>query len=86
MAEARYSGTKVVVVSPDFADNTKFADEWCRLAPGTDGALAMAMGHVILSKGIQSIYFKQAGFDVTGLDLSQEMLPRFPLVGFAPAA
>ena len=45
MAEARYSGTKVVVVSPDFADNTKFADEWCRLAPGTDGALAMAMGH-----------------------------------------
>ena len=24
--------------------------------------------------GIQSIYFKQAGFDVTGLDLSQEML------------
>ena len=23
---------------------------------------------------IQSIYFKQAGFDVTGLDLSQEML------------
>lgn len=50
MAESRYSGTKVVVVSPDFADNTKFADEWCRLAPGTDGALAMAMGHVILSK------------------------------------
>ena len=50
MAEARYSGTKVVVVSPDFADNTKFADEWCRLAPGTDGALAIAMGHVILSK------------------------------------
>lgn len=49
MAEARYKGTKVVVVSPDFADNTKFADEWLRIAPGTDGALAFAMGHVILS-------------------------------------
>ena len=28
MAEARYRGTKVVTVSPDYADNTKFADEW----------------------------------------------------------
>ncbi|MCZ9309009.1 nitrate reductase subunit alpha [Corynebacterium sp. c6VSa_13] len=50
MVEARYKATKVVVVSPDFADNTKFADEWLRVAPGTDGALAFAMGHVILSE------------------------------------
>ncbi|WP_030672689.1 nitrate reductase subunit alpha [Streptomyces rimosus] len=48
MAEARYRGQKVVVVSPDYADATKFADEWLRPHPGTDGALAMAMGHVIL--------------------------------------
>lgn len=30
------------------ADATKFADEWLHPHPGTDGALAMAMGHVIL--------------------------------------
>ncbi|HET7661587.1 MAG TPA: molybdopterin-dependent oxidoreductase, partial [Oryzihumus sp.] len=48
MTEARYRGQKVVVVSPDYADNTKFADEWLAPHPGTDGALAMAMGHVIL--------------------------------------
>jgi nitrate reductase alpha subunit len=48
MAEARYRGQKVVVVSPDYADNVKFADEWMPAQPGTDGALAMAMGHVIL--------------------------------------
>ncbi|MEU1792527.1 pyridoxal phosphate-dependent aminotransferase, partial [Streptomyces sparsogenes] len=30
------------------ADNVKFADEWLAPHPGTDGALAMAMGHVIL--------------------------------------
>ena len=48
MAEARYRGQKVVVVSPDYADATKFADEWLHPHPGTDGALAMAMGHVIL--------------------------------------
>ncbi|MFE2877303.1 nitrate reductase subunit alpha [Streptomyces roseus] len=47
-AEARYRGQKVVTVSPDFADNTKFADEWMHPHPGTDGALALAMGHVIL--------------------------------------
>ena len=48
MTEARYKGQKVVTVSPDYADNTKFADEWLPAQPGTDGALAMAMGHVIL--------------------------------------
>jgi nitrate reductase alpha subunit len=48
MAEARYRGQKVVAVAPDYADNVKFADEWLPARPGTDGALAMAMGHVIL--------------------------------------
>jgi nitrate reductase alpha subunit len=50
MAEARYRGQKVVVVSPDYADNVKFADEWLPAQPGTDGALAMAMGHVVLKE------------------------------------
>ncbi|MBO8193974.1 nitrate reductase subunit alpha [Streptomyces oryzae] len=50
MAEARYRGQKVVVVSPDYADATKFADEWLHPHPGTDGAVAMAMGHVILTE------------------------------------
>jgi nitrate reductase alpha subunit len=38
MAEARYRGQKVVTVSPDYADNVKFADEWLNPHPGTDGA------------------------------------------------
>ncbi|WP_434056448.1 nitrate reductase subunit alpha [Georgenia wangjunii] len=50
MTEARYRGQKVVVVSPDYADNVKFADEWLAAHPGTDGALAMAMGHVTLKE------------------------------------
>ncbi|MVU78607.1 nitrate reductase subunit alpha [Nocardia sp. ET3-3] len=48
MAEARYRGQKVVSIAPDYADNVKFADEWVSPHPGTDGALGMAMGHVIL--------------------------------------
>ena len=50
MVEARYRGTKVVSVSPDYSDNTKFADEWLPAQAGTDAALAMAMGHVILKE------------------------------------
>jgi nitrate reductase alpha subunit len=48
MVEARYRGQKVVVVSPDYSDMVKLGDEWLPARPGTDGALAMAMGHVIL--------------------------------------
>ncbi|MGW2425129.1 nitrate reductase subunit alpha [Streptomyces sp. NPDC001709] len=50
MAEARYRGQKVVAVAPDHADNAKFADECLHPHPGTDGALALAMGHVILKE------------------------------------
>jgi nitrate reductase / nitrite oxidoreductase, alpha subunit len=50
MTEARYRGQKVVVVSPDYAEHTKFADNWLAAEPGSDGALAMAMRHVILKE------------------------------------
>ncbi|WP_117211252.1 nitrate reductase subunit alpha [Allorhizocola rhizosphaerae] len=48
MVEARYRGQKVVVVSPDYSDTVKLGDEWLPAQPGTDAALAMSMGHVIL--------------------------------------
>ena len=50
MTEARYRGQKVVVVSPDYAGHTKFADHWLPARAGSDGALAMAMGHVVLKE------------------------------------
>lgn len=50
MAEARYRGTKVVSISPDYAEYVKFADNWMSVKPGTDGALAMSMAHVILKE------------------------------------
>lgn len=46
--EVRYKGTKSAVVSPDYAEATKFADIWLSPQQGTDAALALAMGHVIL--------------------------------------
>ena len=49
-AEVRYKGTKTVVVSPDYSEATKFADLWLDPKQGSDSALAMAMGHVILKE------------------------------------
>jgi len=46
--EVRYKGTKSVVISPDYAEATKFADLWLHPKQGTDAALALAMGHVML--------------------------------------
>ncbi len=50
MTEARYNGTKVVVVCPDYSEASKFADLWLHPKQGTDAAVAMAMGHVILKE------------------------------------
>ncbi|MFN4276265.1 MAG: nitrate reductase subunit alpha [Ferrovibrio sp.] len=50
MTEVRYKGAKVAVVTPDYSEASKFADLWLHPKQGTDAALAMAMGHVILSE------------------------------------
>ncbi len=46
--EARYRGTKSAVICPDYSEAAKFGDIWLAPKQGTDSALAMAMGHVIL--------------------------------------
>src|SRR5699024_10457842 len=50
MVEARYKGTKVVAVSPDYAISVKFADTWLPVEAGMDAAVGMAMTHVILKE------------------------------------
>ncbi len=46
--EARYNGTKVVAITPDYSEVAKLSDLWLHPKQGTDAAFAMAMGHVIL--------------------------------------
>lgn len=46
--EARYKGAKSVVICPDYSEASKFADLWMSPKQGTDAAIGMAMGHVIL--------------------------------------
>lgn len=55
--EVRYKGTKTVAVTPDYSEVAKLADLWMNPKQGTDAAVAMAMGHVILKE----FYFPGGG-------------------------
>jgi nitrate reductase alpha subunit len=62
LPEAKYRGTKVVVLSPNYSDVTKYADTWVPLVPGSDGAFLMACIHVILKEFYadrETPYFKR---------------------------
>ncbi len=48
--EARNHGAKLVVLSPDFSQVSKYADWWIPGHAGMDGALWMAINHVILKE------------------------------------
>ena len=50
MTEVRYKGATTVTVTPDYSEASKFADIWLNPKQGTDAALALAMGHVILKE------------------------------------
>lgn len=48
--EVRYKGTKTVAITPDYAEVAKLCDQWLNPKQGTDSALALALGHVILQE------------------------------------
>ena len=48
--EVRYKGAKTVSVTPDYSEVAKLTDLWLNPKQGTDAALGMAFGHVILKE------------------------------------
>ncbi|MFV0289721.1 MAG: nitrate reductase subunit alpha [Mangrovibacterium sp.] len=50
LTQVRYKGTKVITIASDYSDASKFADIWLNPKQGTDSALGMAMGHVVLKE------------------------------------
>lgn len=63
---ARKMGARVVVIDPVRTRTAQAADEWIALRPGTDGALALAMMHVIIGEGLYDADYVErytAGFD-----------------------
>nr|WP_298249398.1 nitrate reductase subunit alpha [uncultured Halomonas sp.] len=77
--EVRYKGTKTVSVTPDYAEVSKLTDEWLSAKQGTDAALAMAMGHVILKEfhlEKSSSYFTDYVRRYTDMPFLVELEPR----------
>lgn len=66
LKQARHNGAKIVHIDPYENLTSRFADEHLKLRPGSDGALAYAMAHVILREGLHDVaYLERAtqGFE-----------------------
>lgn len=50
LAEARYRGTRLVVISPDYNATAMHADFWVPVRPGTDAALALALAREVIER------------------------------------
>ncbi len=50
-------GARMVVVDPYLSDTAAKAQEWVAIRPGTDGAMALAMGHVIIRDKLYDVDF-----------------------------
>lgn len=48
--EAKYNGTQVVNITPDYSPTAIHCDYWMNPRAGTDAALALAMAHVIVNE------------------------------------
>jgi anaerobic selenocysteine-containing dehydrogenase len=55
--EAKQRGAQVVVIDPLKTFTAEKADEWIGIRPGTDGALALGIVHVMIEKGLYDTAF-----------------------------
>jgi len=77
--EVRYKGAKIVSITPDYAEVSKLGDLWLHPKQGTDAALAMAMGHVILKEfhlDKPSAYFQDYARRYTDLPMLVKLVRR----------
>lgn len=83
ITEARYNGSSVAVITPEYCATSIHADEWFHPKPGTDAALANAMAHVIIRDKLYDEAFIKEQTDLaflvrsdTGLFLRQADLEK----------
>jgi len=55
--EAKARGAKITVIDPLRTYTAEKSDEWIGIRPGTDGALALGMIHVMMEKGLYDTAF-----------------------------
>ncbi|RMD83992.1 MAG: dimethylsulfide dehydrogenase, partial [Candidatus Dadabacteria bacterium] len=50
--EARYNGTQLVTVAPDYSPSSIHSDLWVPVKPGCDAALALAVAKILIDEGL----------------------------------
>jgi len=64
LSEARYNGTKIVTIAPDYSPSAIHADQWVRVKIGSDAALALSMAQVIIEEGLHKEDFLREQTDM----------------------
>ncbi len=62
--EARYNGTKVTAISPEFTPTAMHANHWLNPKPGTDAALALSMVETIIADGNHDVDYIRTHTDL----------------------
>jgi anaerobic dimethyl sulfoxide reductase subunit A len=57
IGQARERGARVVLIDPRYTDSGILADQWIPIRPGTDAALAAAIGQVLEHRGLADAAF-----------------------------
>ncbi len=69
-AQARKKGAKILVIDVHRNKTAQWADEFYQILPGSDGALALGLAHVILREGLEDSEWVRE--NVHGLDAFRE--------------
>ncbi len=54
LTEARYNGSRIITITPDYNASAIHADLWVPVKPGTDAALALATAQVIIAENLHN--------------------------------
>ncbi len=73
---AKKRGARVVVIDHMRSSMAKMADQWIGIRPGTDGALALGLMHVIFDEGLHDGAFVRDW--TTGFEELREYVQAFP--------
>ncbi|MFH1568093.1 MAG: molybdopterin-dependent oxidoreductase, partial [Gemmatimonadota bacterium] len=72
LAEARDRGARIVLIDPRYTDSAVLADQWIPIRPGTDAALAAALGYQLEAEGLVDTGF--LGSHTTGYEAYRSYL------------
>ncbi len=88
IVQARNQGARVIVIDPAQTRTARAADEWIPIRPGTDGALALAMMHVIIGEGLHDADYvarHTLGFDALAARVAEWTPARAATITGIPA-